>query len=185
MGQRSEVLAAQYEQVLSQLEEAVRGCSDQKWSAICGDEGWTVAATAHHLGAQLPLEKEYLVAAAEGMQMPAYSWDDINARNAKHAQEFSAAGKADTLEVIRTNGSAMAAWVRGLSDEQTGPPCVPLALAGGAQVTTQQLIEGGVKHPRGRVSRPIQVEAGLDLVRAVGTHEAVCYALGRCVTTSL
>jgi len=143
MANRSEQLAGQFEQAVANLVKAVEGCSDAQWGAICGDEKWTVAATAHHVAAQWPLENEYLHAAAEGRAMPAYTWDDINARNATHAAEHAACSKADAAKLLRDGGASMAAWVRGLSDEQldrTGA----LPLAGGAMVSTEQLITGGV-----------------------------------------
>jgi len=143
MGQRAAALADQYEQVLAELAKTVEGVPDTTWRAICGDERWTVAATAHHVGAQLPLEREYITAAAEGREMPAYTWDDINGRNARHAQDFASCTKEQALSVIRENGSSIAAYVRGLSDEQLERTAT-LALADGATVSTQQLIEGGV-----------------------------------------
>jgi hypothetical protein len=143
MGQRSEELAKQYEGLLAEIEKAVNDCPDAKWGAVCGDEGWTVAATAHHVGAQLPLEKEYLIAAAEGSAMPSYTWDEIHARNARHAQEFTASTRDEALRVIRDNGYPMADWVRGLSDEQLDRTS-KFPLADGAEVSTQQLIQGGV-----------------------------------------
>jgi hypothetical protein len=143
MAERSEQLAGQFEGAVANLVKAVEGCSDGQWGAVCGDEGWSVAATAHHVGSQWPLEMEYISAAAEGRAMPAHTWDDINGRNAGHAAEFSACGKGDVLKLLREGSASMAAYVRGLSDEQldrTGA----LPLAGGAMVSTQQLIEGGV-----------------------------------------
>ena len=101
MGQRAAALADQYEQVLAELAKTVEGLPDATWRAICGDERWTVAATAHHVGAQLPLEREYITAAAEGREMPAYTWDDINGRNAQHAQDFASCTKEQALSVIR------------------------------------------------------------------------------------
>jgi hypothetical protein len=143
MSARAEALASQYEQVLADLQAEIEQCPDSKWSAVCSPEGWTVAATAHHVGSQLPLEREYLTAAAASSPMPAYTWDDINARNAKHAADFAAASREDAIRIIRDNGLATAVWVRGLSDEQLDRKS-PLPLANGAEVTTQQLIEGGV-----------------------------------------
>lgn len=143
MAERSEQLAGQFEQAVANLVKAVEGCSDAQWRAVCGAEGWSVAATAHHVGAQWPLEMEYISAAAEGRPMPTHTWDDINGRNARHAEEFAACGKGDVTKLLRVGSASMAAYVRGLSDEQldrTGA----LPLADGAMVSTQQLIEGGV-----------------------------------------
>jgi len=143
VGARSEALAGQFEKAVADLVKAVEGCSDTQWRAVCGDEKWTVAATAHHVGAQWPLEMEYITAAAEGRTMPAYSWDDINAKNEAHAKANAAASKADTAKILREGSPSVAAYVRALSDAQldrTGA----LPLAGGAAVSTEQLITGGV-----------------------------------------
>ncbi len=143
MSTRAEALAAQFEQAFTDLQSTVSGLNDQQWQATCGDEQWTVAATAHHVAAQLPLEKEYLVACAEGTTMPSYTWDDINGKNESRAKEFSAISKADALKQLRDGGPPMAAYVRALTDEQLDRSA-SLPLADGASVTTQQLIEGGV-----------------------------------------
>lgn len=143
MSKRSDELAERFEQALAELMDTVERCSEAQWRALCGEEQWTVAATAHHVGAQWPLEREYIVGAAERGKAPDYTWDDINQRNARHAQEFSAATKTDVLSLLREGGASMAAYVRGLSDEQLDRT-VALPLADGAQVSTQQMIEGGV-----------------------------------------
>ena len=143
MGTRAQALAEQFEQAFADLANTVEGASEKQWAAICGDERWTVAATAQHVGAQLPLEREYISAAAEGREMPAYTWEDINGMNEKRAKDKAACSKADVLKLLRDGGASAAAYVRGLSDDQLDRRS-RLPLAGGAEVTTQQLIEGGV-----------------------------------------
>jgi uncharacterized damage-inducible protein DinB len=143
MGTRAQALADQFDQAFADLAKTVEAASEKQWAATCGDEQWSVAATAQHVGAQLPLEREYLSAAAEGRDMPAYTWEDINGMNEKRAKEQSAASKADVLKLLRDGGASMAAYVRGLSDEQLDRTA-SLPLAGGAQVTTEQLLTGGV-----------------------------------------
>jgi len=144
MGDRAEALASQFEQAVDEFANTIEQCSDEQWRATCGDEGWTVAQMAQHVAGQFyPLEHEYISAAAEGREMPSYSMDDINGMNDRRAAKFSAASKADVLDTLRGDGSKMAAYVRGLSDEQLDL-ARPLPLAGGAPVSTQQLIEGGV-----------------------------------------
>lgn len=140
---RAATLAEQFEMATAELVQAVEAYLDGEWHKVHGDEGWTVAATAHHVGSQFPLEKEYITAAAEGGDRPGYSWDDINGRNARHAEDFKTCSKSDVVTLLRNSGAEMAAYVRGLSDEQLDRKA-PLALAGGAEVSAQQLIEGGV-----------------------------------------
>lgn len=152
MGQRTSALADQFEQAIAEFAETIQKLPDEKWNAICG-EGWTLAATAQHVSGQFPLEMEYITAIAEGRPLPSYSWDDINGKNDSRAAKNSAVSKAHVLKELREGGASTSAYLRGLSDEQldrTGE----LALAGGATVNTQALIEGGVliDHVRGHLA---------------------------------
>ena len=142
MGQRTAALASQFEEAVAEFADEIEKLPESKWNAI-SEEGWTVAATAQHVAGQFPLEMEYIVAAAEGKEMPGYSWDDINGKNDKRAAANTTASKADVLKTLRDGGASTAAYIRSLDDEQldrTGK----LALAGGAEVTALQLIQGGV-----------------------------------------
>ena len=152
MPTRAESLAGQFEQAVAEFAQTIEQIPDDEWTAQGGPEGWTIASVAQHVSDQFPLEMQYITAAAEGKQMPAYSWDDINGMNESRAEKNSAASKAEVLRELRDGAASTAAYVRALSDEQldrTGA----LALAGGASVTAQQLIEGGVliDHVRGHM----------------------------------
>jgi hypothetical protein len=152
MPTRAETLAEQFEQAVNDFAQTIEQIPDDKWGAKGGPEGWTIAGVAQHVSGQFPLEMQYITAAAEGKEMPAYSWDDINGMNESRAEKNSSASKADVFRELREGASSTAAYVRGLSDDQldrTGA----LALAGGASVTAQQLIEGGVliDHVRGHM----------------------------------
>ena len=143
MGTRSDALAGQFEQAVADFTKAVEACSDARWTAVCNAEGWTVAQTAQHVSGQFPLEMEFITAPAEGKPMPGYTMDDINGKNDSRALKNVSVSKEDVLKELRTGGASTAAYIRALSDQQldnTGA----LGLAGGASVSTQQLIEGGV-----------------------------------------
>lgn len=152
MGERSDKLAGQFEQALAEFAEVVKAIPEERWGAGGGNEGYTVAATAQHVSGQFPLEREYISAAAEGNPMPPYSWDDINGMNDRRAKENKACSKGQVLSELRDGGATMAAYIRALSDEQLDRKGA-LALAGGAEVSAQQLIEGGVliDHVRGHL----------------------------------
>lgn len=152
MASRAENLASQFEQAVNDFANTIEQIPDDRWTAQGGPEGWTIAGVAQHVSGQFPLEMEYITAAAEGRPLPGYSWDDINGKNESRAAQNSAASKQDVLRELRDGAASTAAYVRGLSDEQldsTGS----LPLAGGASVSTQQLIEGGVliDHVRGHL----------------------------------
>ena len=143
MSQRAAELARQFEEAVADLASTVEGCSDAQWAAGCKAEGWSVAQTAQHVSGQFPLEMEFITAGADGRPMPAYTWDDINGKNDGRAAKNGSVSKADVLKELQAGAASTAAYIRALSDEQldrTGA----LPLAGGASVSTQQLIEGGV-----------------------------------------
>lgn len=143
MSQRSGELARTFEKAVAELALAAEQCTEGQWQAICGAEQWTVAATVHHVGAQFPLELEYIKAAAEGAPQPQYTWDDINKKNDSRAAANAEISKADAIAGLRTGAATMATYVRSLSDAQLDATA-PLKLADGAEVSAQALIEGGV-----------------------------------------
>ena len=153
MGQRTSALADQFEQALAEFASTIEAIPDDKWTTAKGPEGWTLAATAQHVSGQFPLEMEYITAIAEGRPLPSYSWDDINGKNDGRAAKNTSVTRADVLRELRESGKSVAAYLRGLQDDQldrTGE----LALTGGATVNTQALIEGGVliDHVRGHLA---------------------------------
>lgn len=143
MPTRAEQLADQFEQLVNDFANTIQQFPDEKWTASGGPEGWTIAGVAQHVSGQFPLEMEYITAAAEGRPLPAYTWDDINSRNETRAERNSSASKEDVLRELRSGAASTAAYLRGLSDEQLDRSD-KLALANFAEVTCQQMIEGGV-----------------------------------------
>lgn len=143
MASRGEQLAQQFDEVVNEFIQVIESCPDERWNGAKGPEGWNVAATAQHVSGQFPLEMEYITAAAEGRELPPYTWDDINGKNDARAASNGAATKEQVLQELRELGQQARDYVAGLSDEQLDRKS-KLALANGAEVTTQQLIEGGV-----------------------------------------
>lgn len=143
MSARAEALAQDFEAAITDLEKAIQACPDEQWKAASADEGWTVAASAHHVGHQFELEMEYLTAHAAGRPLPSYTWDDVHKRNNGHAVEFANCTRDDAIKILRDGSVGVRAFIRGLSDEQLDRQA-PLPLADGAEVTLQQLLEGGV-----------------------------------------
>jgi hypothetical protein len=159
MTARSDALASQFEEALADLIATIEACPEAQWSALCGDERWTVAAAAQHVGAQFGIERELITGTAGLAPMPQVGWDEINATNEQRAQQFSACTREEAMKLLKQDGPKMAALVRGLTDEQLDRS-VAFPLAGGASVTTQQIIEGGVLIDH--------VRAHLKSIRAAG-----------------
>lgn len=143
MGTRSDELARRFEQAVDEFEKEVQSCADAQWDARCGAEGWSVGVTAQHVAGQFPLEREFIDEAAMGGRGLTYTWDDINGKNDGRAAANADCSKDEVLALLRDGAGSMAAYIRGLSDEQLDRKA-PLALAGGAELSAQQLIEGPV-----------------------------------------
>jgi hypothetical protein len=143
MSKRSAELADQFEQAVNDFAKEVEACNDAEWSAVCNDEGWTVAQTAQHVAGQFPLEMTFITACAEGKPLPSLTWPELNEKNETRAANNAKVTQADVVSELRAKAATAAAYVRGLSDDQldrTGA----LGLADGASVSTEQLIRGGV-----------------------------------------
>ena len=143
MATKAEELAAQFEQASKDFEAAIKALSDEQWRAKTPEEGWTVAATAHHAaGGAGPISM--MVAAAAGLgDMPAITPDMLNEMNAAHAKDFANVSKDDTLQVLRSTTTPAADIVRGLTDEQLARRAtLPLGMELSAQEIVQMVLIG-------------------------------------------
>jgi uncharacterized damage-inducible protein DinB len=136
---RAHTLVEQFEQANREVIETVEQCTEAQWQAICASEGWSVAATAHHIAwAHEPIIA-WVVSVASGNGMPPITMDEIDALNREHAEIYARCDKAAVLELLRTNGAAAAAAVRTLSDEALDES-TPIELLGGQVLSAEQLI---------------------------------------------
>jgi uncharacterized damage-inducible protein DinB len=140
MSEQAQALAERFERANGALIGTLQQCSEADWRKSCQAEGWTVAATGHHVaGAHEPIAG-FVQMIATGQQLPPLTMEQLHQMNAQHAQEFASCDKAETVELLRRNGTAAANVVRGLSDEQLSRSA-PMPLMGGAQVSARQMIE--------------------------------------------
>jgi hypothetical protein len=78
---------------------------------------------------------------AHGQPVPALTMDMIHQGNAAHAVQHANCTKAETLALLRQNGAAAAATVRGLADlELDRTATLPLGTMSAAQVIERILI---------------------------------------------
>lgn len=139
MGSKTEALAAKFEQASHEFASKIQEVSDADWQANTPEEGWTVAATAHHAaGASGPISM-MAQAAATGLGMPAITMAGLHAMNADHAKQFANCTREETLALLQQTTGPAAGVVRGLSDEQlANKAMLPL----GMELSAEQIIEG-------------------------------------------
>ncbi len=140
---RSEELTAKFEAANEQVIAAVESCSDAQWGAISAAEQWSAGVVAHHIAMGYSGILGFAQMIATGQTLPPLTTEMIDGMNAEHAQQFAKVTKAETLDLLRTNGSAAAAMLRGLSDEQLDQTASSPVL-GPEPVSTQQMIEGAL-----------------------------------------
>lgn len=139
MSERAEALAEKFEDANADVIALVESLSDADWQTRTG-EGWTVAATAHHVGIVHEGIAGFINRFANSTAAPpkTSSMETVHESNASHAQAYAACSKAEVLDELRAKGAGATAIVRGFSDQQLDYSA--LAPSGMVQ-TTEQLIE--------------------------------------------
>ena len=140
MGAKAEALAKQYETKVQEATGVIEKLSDADWKKVTAAEKWPVGVTAHHVaGAHEPIA-DIVKTVASGQSMPHFTMQMLDEMNAKHAKDFAACTKAETLALHKKGAAAAAAVVRGLSDEQLAKSGT--VLAGMPAMSAEQIVTG-------------------------------------------
>jgi hypothetical protein len=140
MGARAEKLASKFDESCRELNQVVERLSDADWKKVTSAEKWPVGVVAHHVAGGHARISRLVQLVAKGQPVPHLTRDMVNENNAKHAKEHAHTGKAETLELLRTNGANATSMVRGLSDAELDRSGT--VLSGMPPVTAVQAIEG-------------------------------------------
>jgi uncharacterized damage-inducible protein DinB len=117
MSERARTLAKQFEQANHELIATVERLSDAQWKTKTAGEGWSVGVVAHHVAGGHQGISGFVKKIAHGEPF-SVDMDALHKSNAEHAIQFAHVTKAETLALLRQNGAAAAATVRGLDDAQ-------------------------------------------------------------------
>jgi hypothetical protein len=151
MGAKGEALAKQFEAKVQEATGVLEKLTDADWKKKTSGEQWTVGVVAHHVAGGHEGISGIIKTVASGQSMSSFTMDMLHGMNAKHAQEFANATKAETLALHKKNAAAAAAVVRGLSDADlarsgtvlTGMPAMTVE-----QIVTNILINHVDEHVR-------------------------------------
>lgn len=110
-------LAQEFEAQARAFAEFLRGLDEHQWRLVTEAEGWSVGTTAHHVGQSFATTWQ-LAEAMLADNVPPITHEDIDAANAAHAAEFPNPDKAETLALIESEASEVAAKIAALSDQQ-------------------------------------------------------------------
>ena len=146
MSTRAALLAQRIQQGAGELAAFAQGLSDAQWSRVVPPEGRQVGVIIHHVASVYPIEIHLATEIASGKPIAGVTWGVVAEMNAKHAHEHAAAGKQDTLALLRRNSHSAAEAVRAFTDEQLDR-AAPVSLNADAPLTAQFLIEDhAVRH---------------------------------------
>ncbi|MBF6599447.1 MAG: DinB family protein [Dehalococcoidia bacterium] len=138
MSSKAEEMATRFEQASDDMASTVQALSDDEWRAQTKEEGWTVAACAHHAATSTGPIAMMIAAAAGKGDMPDITVDMLHQMNADHARQFAGCSKEETLAALRETTGPAASVVRGLSDDELQRTAtLPL----GMEMTAEQIIE--------------------------------------------
>lgn len=150
---RADALAERLERGVRALAELASALSDAQWHTPMGHDPRTIGVVVHHVGSVFPIEIQLAQIIAGGMPMTGVVPADVDAMNAKHAQEFAGVTRADAVALLRKNAAVAAAAIRALSDAELDR-AAPASLYGDAPVTAQFVLEDhAVRHSYHHLSK--------------------------------
>ena len=142
MGAKSEELAKQFEAKSRAALATLEKLCEADWRKVTEAEKWSVGVTAHHLASVLEAVSAMIRAVAAKQAPGDLSMELIDEMNARHAKDFAACTRAETIELHRTGSATAAATIRGLSDADLATGGT--VLKGLPPMTAEQLIAGAL-----------------------------------------
>src|SRR6266508_2277687 len=116
MGAKTEHLAKEFEAKSQDALATLAKLSEADWKKVTEAEKWSVGVTAHHLAGALEPISGMIKAVAAGRTPGDLSMEMLDEMNARHAKDFAACTRAETIELHRKGSATAAATIRGLSD---------------------------------------------------------------------
>lgn len=155
MSERARTLARQLEHANHELAATIEGLSDAQWHAKTPGDTRSVGVVAHHVATSHKMVAGLVEAIAHGQPVPPITMDMVHQGNAAHAAQYAHCTKAETLALLRQNGAAAVATVRGLGDAELDRSVTfPLGTMSAAQVIERILI-GHVHDHHGSIRRAL------------------------------
>ena len=141
MSERARTLAHQLEQANHGLIATIEGLSDAQWTAKTPGDGRSVGVVAHHVAVSHKAVAGIAGAIAHGQAVPPITMEMIHEGNAQHAAQHAHCTKAETLALLRQNGAAAVAAVRGFGDAELDRTATfPIGTMSVAQVVERIMI---------------------------------------------
>lgn len=147
IGVRAGLLADRLIQGARALAEFADTLSDAEWrTPISTTDLRAIGTVIHHVASVYPVEIELALTIARGGAVTGVTGRDINVMNRNHGIQNNDVAKAEAIELLRRNGAAAEAAIRGLSDEDLDR-ATKVSLYDDAPLTCQFVLEDhAVRH---------------------------------------
>jgi DinB family protein len=139
-------LARAFEAANDEVIAFVESCPDRQWTSMVSGEDWSVAVVMHHIAVGHVQMLDWVGRASRGEAVDK-SGAEIDADNARHAQDFAGVTRSETVEALRRHGDSLGGFIRRLTAEELATS-VPFGPGGGVAVTTEQLASVAARHCR-------------------------------------
>ncbi|HEY7833280.1 MAG TPA: DinB family protein [Ktedonobacterales bacterium] len=117
--ERAQALADQFAAAKNEMIATLEELSESQWQTKVTGEDRPVAVVAHHVAGALRAVSGWVRAVATGQQLPdTLTHEFIDQTNAVHAEKHPSPTQAEVLDLMRSNGAAAEAMIRGFSDEE-------------------------------------------------------------------
>lgn len=140
---RASELAARFEAAHGEVLAFAGGCSEQAWAALTEAEGWPVGVVLGHIAAGYGAFGRWMAGYAEGRPVTE-TREAVDAENARQAAA-PPPPREETMARLRERARETSAVIRGLSDDLLATS-LPMALAGGAEISAERLVELLLRH---------------------------------------
>ncbi|MGE0542013.1 MAG: maleylpyruvate isomerase N-terminal domain-containing protein [Dehalococcoidia bacterium] len=107
MDARVEQMAERFAHAHGELTSIAERCSGAEWQARCAAEGWPVGTVVYHVAIDYPALLDVLQAIATGVPPPSVTREQLDQRNAQHAQRCAGLSRQEILVRLQRNGEAI------------------------------------------------------------------------------
>jgi hypothetical protein len=150
---RAHQLADRLERGMHRLRAFAETLVPSEWRTPVPGDGRTVGVVVHHVASVYPLEIQLARTIADGEPIRGVTMADVHAMNAAHARQHAGATKEEALALLAANGTAAAAAIRALTDEQLSRAAAA-SLYDDAELTCQFVLEDhAVRHSDHHLAR--------------------------------
>jgi hypothetical protein len=146
----AEQIAAEFDAANDEAVAFVESCSDDQWATVVSGEDWPVGVVMHHIAAGHQQMIDWLGHVRRGEEI-AKTAAEIDADNARHAEDFADVTRADTVEALRRHGAALARCIREFGPEELARS-VAFGPGHGMAVTAEQLAPVAARHCLGHLA---------------------------------